>query len=53
MKLKKNEKLEIKIRQIGHILEGDLYNLALLNKVGEIKLSYEDEKRTYAVRMYE
>ena len=47
IEIKKNEKLEIKIRQIGHILEGDLYNLALLNKVGEIKLSYEDEKKYY------
>ena len=47
IEINKNERLEIKIRQLGHALEGDIYNLNLLNKVGEIKLSYIDEKQYY------
>ena len=47
IEIKKNEKLEIKLRQKGNILEGDLYSSNLLNKVGEIKLSYDDENNIY------
>ena len=47
IEIKKNDKLEIKIRQIGHVLEADLFNLSLLNKVGEIKLYYDDETKIY------
>ena len=47
IEIKKNEKLEIKIRLNGHILEGELYTPNLLNKVGEIKILYEDETKIY------
>ena len=47
IEIKKNDRLEIKIRQIGSVLEADLYSINLLNKVGEIKISYEDEKKIY------
>ena len=49
IEINKNERLEIKIRQLGYVLEGDLYNSNLLNKVGEIKLSYIDEKKYYII----
>lgn len=47
IEIKKNEHLEIKLRQRGYVLEGDLYSTNLLNKVGEVKLSYEDEQKIY------
>ena len=43
----KNENIEIKLRQKDYILQGDLYSLNLLNKVGEVKISYDDEKNIY------
>ena len=47
IEIKKNEKLEIKLRLIDHVLEGELYTPNLLNKVGEIKILYEDETKIY------
>jgi len=43
----RNENLEIKLRQKDYILQGDLYSLNLLNKVGEVKISFDDEKNIY------
>ena len=48
IEIKKNEKLEIKIRQLGFVLEADLYNVELLNKAGEIKSSYDDHTKIYS-----
>ena len=47
IEIKKNETLLIKLRQIGYLLEGDLYSINLLNKVGEVKVSYEEEEKIY------
>ena len=47
IEIKKNETLNIKLRQIDYILEADLYSINLLNKVGEVKVSYEDEEKIY------
>ena len=47
IEIKKNEKLDIKLRLIDHILEGELYTPNLLNKIGEIKTLYEDETKIY------
>lgn len=47
IEIKKNEKLEIKLRLNEHILEGELYTPNLLNKVGEIRTIYEDETKIY------
>ena len=47
IEIKRNENLEIKLRQIGYIIEAELFNLDLLNKVGEIKITYEDEEKLY------
>ena len=35
---KKNEKLQIKLKLNGHVLEGELYMPNFLNKVGEEKV---------------
>ena len=47
IEITKNDKLEIKLRLNEHILEGELYTPNLLNKVGEIRILYEDETKEY------
>ena len=47
IEIKKNEKLEVRLRQIGYVMEAELYNSEFLNKVGEIKTTYDDEKKIY------
>ena len=47
IEIKNNEHLKIKLRAIGNILEGELYNVNLLNKVGEIKINFDEEKKIY------
>ena len=44
---KKNEKLQIKLKLNGHVLEGELYMPNFLNKVGEIKNIYDEETKIY------
>ena len=47
IEIKKDEKLEIKLRQTNYFLEANLLSLNLLNKIGEIKSSYDDEKKIF------
>lgn len=47
IEIKNTESLKVKLRLIGSVLEGELYNNNLGNKVGEIKLTYEEEKKIY------
>ena len=47
IEIKKNEKLEVKLRLVGYVMEAELFSLNLLNKVGEIKTTYDDEKKLY------
>ena len=47
IEINKNEKLEIKIRLVDHILEGELYTTNLLNKIGEIRTIFDEDSKIY------
>ena len=47
IEITKNEKLEIKMRLKDRILEGELYTTNLLNKIGEIRTTYDEETQIY------
>ena len=47
IEVNKNEKLEIKLRLNDYILEGELYTPNLLNKIGEIKVFFDDDNKIY------
>ena len=49
IEIKKDEKLEIKLRQNNFFLEGELLSVNLLQKIGEIKSSYDDEKKIFCL----
>ena len=49
IEIKKGENLEIKIFQNKHVFEGELLSVNLLNKAGDVKISYDDEEKLYCI----
>ena len=47
IEIKNTDHLKVKLRLIGSVLEGELYNVNSTIKVGEIKLTYEEEEKVY------